>query len=208
MGGLKPAEFEPEDRFKLTSSRITDSIKQNFPEGVRVLMLIHRNKDGSTWKNRHVDMRIARDWPEFEKELAILEQKMWSSSLNLRIYCTVNPRSMNKAIREFKRQQADMDYNSEDIRDEFYIKMKNRFIGCLMKPSCKESTIFKFDIDSPDIMDCYKFEGVLSNYTTIITTRQTPNGWHIFTEPFNHTKVEKGDIEFQPDSMILLDFKM
>lgn len=180
---------------------------EEFSDGLRVILLIHRSKDGATHSSRHERMMFTRNKEEFKETLAfLLEERTKHPLQNLRVYSTVNQRNLQKAIRAFKIDQLEMDYQNEQVQSDFYTAIKSRFASCLMRPTSKKTSYFVFDIDNPMTLD--EALGIIdrSGFSdTIVKQYGTKNGWHIVTLPFNHTKLEK-EIPFHRDGLLLLKF--
>ena len=168
--------------------------------GCRLLMLMHRKKDGadrSTIMQRRV---ITNNSAEFEVELTKMVYEAAYSLEELRVYSSVNERDPEKAIREFKRRQLDMDYVKPEERMGFYMDIKNQWISCLMKPSNRIDTTFLVDVDEDD--DLELTERILAGVTRNFTKYKTKNGWHFLIQPFN-PKIDPG-LKIKKDGLILL----
>ncbi len=104
------------------------AVPELFCEGVRGIILLHRNKDGEKGNaQRKAIKKISRnkqEWIEIIQEFKNLQQHSYSGH---RIYSSVNSRNMEKAIHEFKRRQIDFDYGTEEERHWFYMDLQNRF---------------------------------------------------------------------------------
>lgn len=180
---------------------------KDFTNGFRVILLIHRSKDGAKHNSRHERMLFTRDEKEYEEALAfLLEERAKHTLQGLRVYATVNARDLKKAIRCFKVEQLNMDYQSDQVMSDFYSAIKGRFASALMRPTSKAESFFVFDVDSPMTLD--QALGIIdrSGFSDMIVKQYaTKNGWHIITQPFNHTKLEEA-IPFHRDGLILLKF--
>lgn len=193
----------------LKANHIYDEFK-NFTDGVRVLFLIHRNKEGGETNNTKVRKVISTSSEEFRLELIKLVDEKERSGLPLRIYSSVNARDIEKAIRQFKFEQLEADYYDDESRHGFYYDTKNRFVGALMTPSSrvKENPLFIFDVDNIEGRDM--MGEALSEFgrINIEVVRQYPtkNGWHILTKPFNPTLFTVPDIGINKDGLLLLAY--
>lgn len=176
-----------------------------FRDGIRVLLLVHRKKDGSTWRDRHKELVITDCEEHFNKQLERLIEKAKASKDRLRVYSTVNRRNMQKAIREFKTRQLAIDYSDPLTMTMFYRTIHDKFISCLMQQNCRDETIFKFDVDIKDYRNKMNLLGELEEHTKILSINETKQGWHIFTEPFNPNLIDykKYYTEFNKDSLVL-----
>ncbi len=177
----------------------------DFTYGVRMIMLIHRNKEGgkSNRPDRKAKRKISTNREEFREILSEFLELKEASKLPLRIYSSVNARNFEKGIREFKRLQLEADYKEIDVRYKFFLDIKNRFLSALMKPNSRDETYFLIDYD--DTYSVKEIEGRLKELGVKILLRyKTKNGWHIITESFNPN--EMGGIEIKKDALLLLDF--
>ena len=191
---------------KEEAKRITEDFI-DFADGVRVMMLIHRSKDGATHSTRHLRMIFTSGVKEFENALGSMIEEMTRSIIEgLRIYCTMNSRDMKKAIRQFKHDQLDTEDFSEHDQHEFYLGIKSRFSSALMRPNCRETSFFLFDVDDPMTLD--EALGIFARCPEkpeIVKQYKTKNGWHIITKPFNYTQLETA-IPVQKDGILLLKY--
>jgi len=173
-----------------------------FKEGTRVIMRTLRGKEGGSNKpDRKSKKYVTRSVDEFnETHTKLLAERQE----NERIYSTINPRNIEKAIRIFKERMLDSDYYADEDRHWFYIDMYNRWISSLMAPTAKMDTQFLVDIDY-DEGDNVNYEGVIREEIkkfelTIIHEYETKNGRHIILKPFNRTLVS---FETRVDAMML-----
>ena len=123
--------------------------KEDFRNGIMVLMLIHRKKEGGNDRaNKNIYKRISTNEEEFElMKNELIEIKNNNKDIPYRLYATVNDRDINKAIRIFKQEMLDADYYDEESRNSFYIDIKNRWFSCLMKPQASAGKAFLIDVD-------------------------------------------------------------
>lgn len=178
-------------------------IEEQFTDGIRILMLCQRAKDGDKCVNKSELKKVSANKKEFMKIYAELKMIKDSSLLPLRIYSSVNRRDINKAIMNFKREQLEADFYSETDRNHFYFNIENRWISSLMKPSARAETQFLIDIDSQNskVEEKLNLIGV-----KIIAKYPTKNGIHIITEPFNPNLLGLNFGEIKKDDLLLLDF--
>lgn len=174
--------------------------------GYRILILVKRNKDRSEGELRTTDRKNVRvivcGAEQFDQELARL------SALRLpneRIYSSVNERSMHKAIRMFKERQLQNDYESTENKEAFYSDIQNRFLSCLQNPSCKASSLFLIDVDHKIMDKIEATKELLAKHTEIIFEKETINGFHFVTKPFNPNVVEFMDLSIKKDDMLFIE---
>lgn len=200
----KPTAYTPEA--KKEAEAIVEDFG-DFVDGFRVILLIHRSKDGASHSNRHERMLFTRDKKEFTEALAfMLEERLKSPLVGLRIYSTANTRNLKKAIQLFKHDVVEMDVQPENVVSDFYSAIKSRFASCLMRPSSRDSSWFIFDVDDPmtldDALKIFEDSGFTDK---IMKSYKTKNGWHIITEPFNYNKLTE-PISFHKDGLLLLKY--
>ena len=204
---------------KIKAEQTFEHFKE-FTDGVRVLFLIHRNKEGGETNNTKTMKVVTTNPEDFLYELTkLIDYKERNSDIPYRIYSSVNSRDIGKAIRQLKYEQLDADYYGENDRDAFYLDIKNRWIGCLMQPKQKETSNFLFDIDDVEGKDlCGETLKALSGCDDCVILKQykTKNGWHIVTGPFNYTKLYFPErnfmgslpdgVEIKTDALLLLAY--
>lgn len=194
----------------LKANHIYDTYKK-YTDGVRVLFLIHRNKEGGEVNNTKVRKVITRNSQEFRLELIkLVDEKeralMLKEPIPYRIYSSVNSRNIKKAIRKFKFEQLEADYYDEEQSQQFYYDVRNRFIGCLMQPGSASGSLFIFDCDSiPGWNATHQQLSELG--IEIVDQYKTKNGWHVITQPFNPNLFKPvEDVSIVKDGLILLSF--
>jgi hypothetical protein len=188
---------------------IIEKFKNN-SDGIRVVLLIHRSKEGGA-NNKfkgHLKKIITTNSDEFFEAVKKLKEIKDNSKDELRIYASCNNRDLNKAVRLFKEQQLATDYDPEDKTKSFYLDIKNRFISCLMNKSCRNEKNFLFDLDEIDEHSFITVKNRIEKQTEIILWYKTKNGYHIITKPFNYYKTLDENIikAIQTDSLMLIDF--
>ena len=180
---------------------------KDFTDGQRVMFLIQRHKEGGETNNSKLIKKLPRNSDEWFKVLKELLKEQMTSDLPLRIYACVNNRDFNKAIRKFKYEQLDADYYDQVQKENFYLDVKNRFIGCLMQPAQRASSNFLFDIDNLEGVDVLGEMLKTIPEEHIIKTYKTKNGWHMVTKPFNYTTCSlPSSVELKKDGLLLLSF--
>lgn len=176
-----------------------ERLPQQFKEGVRGIMLIQRNKDGQTGNAQRKSLKkISRnkeEWKQFVEAFWWLQRDSFQTH---RIYTSVNPRNLEKAVHEFKLRSLTADYGSKDERDKFYMDIENRFFSCLMNPGCRNQSNFLIDCDSVEDYDKAK---LVIPENLVIYEYETKNGRHIITSPFNPNEY---DIEIKKDDLLYI----
>jgi len=187
----------------------------DFVDGVRMIMITQRSKEGGKMNNpdKVSKRKISSNRIEFEAILKeFLEIKNLFPEKQLRIYGSVNERNFEKGIREFKRRQLEADYYDHESKCNFYLDIKNRFLGSIMKPGARVETKFLIDID--DIPSYWTNELYIKSIeehlkkigAEIIKKYQTKNGVHIITKPFNPSLFNGKFGEIKKDALLLLSY--
>lgn len=191
----------------LKANHICDSFSK-FTDGIRVMFLIHRAKEGAlSANNDKLEKLISSNSKEFEKNLYTLLCKKEDSEDTLRIYSSVNPRNIEKSIRKFKTDQLDNDYADKESHRGFYFDVKNRFISALMSPSSSETSLFIVDIDDQSGFDeMIRVIGNADLNEKVIQKYPTKNGWHIVMNPFNPALLGEHAPKIHKDALLLLDY--
>ena len=158
-----------------------------FKEGVRIVMLALRGKEGGNNKPDRVSKKyITRNPEEFNscmtKLLAVRKGQE-------RIYSTVNGRDIQKAITLFKHRQLDADAFASNEKEGFYVDIWNRWISCLQNPACRTDKLFILDADSKEDEEKMRNE-ILKNDAVIEHEYDTKNGHHFILRPFNPSEME------------------
>lgn len=186
---------------------IIESIKttfEHFMYGIRVVMLIDRDKQNSNkgsrrWINKIITTNEIQ-WINAINRL--LEMQYHLNNPSIRLYSCLNNRNLDKAIKAFNHRQIDLD---PDMMALFYAKINDSFCSCLMKPENKLSKYFMLDVDTkePNEVDDFVFKENIN-----VTHRyQTKNGWHYIVLPFN-VKLAEGYKTFtvNKDAMLLVHY--
>jgi hypothetical protein len=162
--------------------------QDEFKTGTRVLMLKGRNKDGVLRQNQRTISLISHSESEFDKHLNTL--------LNLqcfgeRIYASAGERSVAKASRIFRERQLASEY--DDFPAEFYRKLHDRWVSCLMSPQSQDKKVWLFDWDQDSKRPYSDLYAMVNALSKIIHTYETKNGRHILTHPFDKSTLSSID---------------
>lgn len=179
-----------------------------FTEGVRLVMLIHRAKEGAkSANNDKVHKVITNNAKEFEDAVLAMLMTIQSQNMPYRIYSSMSSRDVKKAIRKFKYEQLDADYYGEADRESFYLDIFNRWFGCLAQPGAAVETLFLVDIDSlEEETECLKIIGDNNLGDLVLKRYYTKNGSHIVMKPFNPALLGKFAPNIHKDGLVLLHF--
>lgn len=189
------------------SKIIRDEYKEDwYMYGYRILMLIHRQKDGGENNGDHKSIRrISTGYEDYNKCFDELHQILISSPLPYRIYSSVNARNFDKACRNFRMKQIDIENHDEKERLKFYSGADKVFKSCMAQPACRETNHFLVDLDMDSRFALWEVEDQLARFTKVLDVRKTKNGHHLITEPFNPNLVP--ELEIKKDAMLLVDWE-
>lgn len=181
---------------------------RHYTDGVRLVMVIYRAKEGAQSANNDKYRKYIVNGPD-EYLKAIIKALEFCESkpeIPFRIYASVNSRNIKKAIHLFKQNQLDADYYDEDSKNNFYLDIKNRMISALMTPSSRAEGMFLVDCDSTEAD--HEAMGQLAELgVEILDHFPTKNGWHMITEPFNPNLFKPmKEVEIKKDGLLLLKY--
>lgn len=179
--------------------------KKWYMKGYRILMLIHRQKDGGENNGDHKSIRrISTGSEDYNRCFDELHEILISSPLPYRIYSSVNARNFEKACRNFRMKQIDLENHSEKEQLKFYLGADKVFKSCMAQPACKETNNFLVDLDIDSRFTLNEVIDYLATHTKVLDVRQTKSGHHLITKPFNPSLVP--ELEIKKDAMILVDW--
>lgn len=159
-------------------------IPEEFTNRYRGVLLLRRNKDSQDGNaQRRAIKRITQNTHQWRGVIQELEYIQQTTHNSYRIYSSVNSRSIDKAIHEFKRRQLEVDWGNRCEYENFYCDIENRFFSCLMNPNVRDQNHFLIDCDSPEEHE-YAL-GELADSGLILFDYATKNGRHLITKPFN-----------------------
>lgn len=179
---------------------------------VYILMAIARSKEHEEHSSNTepVIREVVKEKSELEPKIDQLDHAVSRFDSKFRLYISANARNTMDALFHLR---GDMDdwlkmrlEGNEGIKKKFK-NIDSEFKSVLQKPSCKDETNFIFDLDEVSETDANQFEEILEEFTDVRMVRETPNGFHIVTEPFNYNELET-DIEYElkTDGMIYLTY--
>lgn len=174
-------------------------------DGLRVMFLIHRNKEGGSTNNTKLEKLISRSSDEWYANLERLLPRLEESVAPLRVYASVNPRDPEKGIREFKRLQLEADYYDDASRYAFYDDIRNRYISALMRPASRAATSFLIDLDTEGEYEVAHME-LDKAKVAIKNEYRTKSGWHLITEPYNPAETPLTAPKINKDGLMLVAY--
>jgi hypothetical protein len=156
-----------------------------------ILMAIarHAHNEELTHNSEIVYRRVIQSKDEIERNvndlLALIEQHDYV----FRLYLTVNARDTTKGYFNFRdtlNQWSQDMINGDDHVNEKLGRVDSYWKSELHKPESKADSYFLFDLDNVEPYEVTRF-------TTDMPAKkarhvETPNGYHVISEPFNYTE--------------------
>lgn len=151
---------------------------EEYTTGCRVLFLKGRHKDGI--EDERLAVEITHDSDHFKKMKADLVSRARPSE---RLYVSAAPRSLEKAVRQFKQWQLDNDYAAKPL--EFYQRLERRWISSLMAQTSveRELKLWMFDCDTPQ--EYLTVREMLQSIEVQPYVYNSKSGQHVVVRPFN-----------------------
>lgn len=127
-----------------------------------------------------------------------------------RLYVTVNARNTVDGYFNFQEQLnrwVKEWLKGDDAAPKKFQELSSYWLSELQKPTARDDSRFLFDLDSASEATKQQLIAALEAQTPVLTVRETPNGYHIVTEPFNYTTLEAGvEYELKTDGMLFVEF--
>ncbi len=182
---------------------------EGFLDGNRVVILMHRRKDGGHGKEfqRRTLSYATHDKESALKFIAKCLIVKNESPEPMRIYITCNSRNLKKAERNIKTQILEMDYSGEETKRIFYERFERNWHSALMQESARATPYFLIDVDDIEGRDTSgeNLKELAELGVNVIAQFKTKNGWHLITEPFNPA-LYKASGEIKKDGQLLLSY--
>ena len=181
---------------------------EEYTTGTRVLLLIHRSKDGghqNSEYHRRALRLISNTSDEFRRCLQIMITLQKTSHTTHRVYSTVNPQSLKNGERALKVKMLEMDFGAEEQRERFYERLEDRWVSSLVGSKAPKGTQ-KFIVDVDQFDDSEALSFLAENNIHIYRKYQTKNGWHILTEPFNSALLKPEIADLQKEGLMLIAY--
>lgn len=180
---------------------------------VHVMMAIARKKEnkGITSGSEIVFREVVKNEEDISRKVEKLRNTTsnYGEAENFRLYVSANARSTLKAYFRFKEtidSWIEDKVNGQDDVDSKMKRVDKHWKSELQKPHCRDETFFIYDLDEKDHGKLEKLKKKLSEYTSIIFETETPNGFHVVVEPFNHNEIDLNfEVERKNDGMIFLE---
>lgn len=198
---------------KVEARSIVDSLGE-FADGIRCFLLLHRSKDGGSKNSesrRTFDFDVSNDKVQC---CHILERMLLLHYVNdepTRIYISVNRRSYPTAIRNLLTTMIGSFYDSEEVKDNLYKNLFRNTRTYLMQKNARVDNFFLIDVDRKEgeedkDISAPALSWLGENNIHVHLVRQTKNGFHIITSPFNPNSFPKDIGEVKTDALLCIKY--
>jgi len=162
------------------------------PDRVYLLVAIARAKENSTTSERNwpTIREVVTDSEELPETVAQLAHATRRFDATYRLYLTVNARDALAATFDLRRRMDDWLemrlHGNEDVAAKF-TRVDSEYKSVLQSDTCADDSYFIFDLDDATRAEADRLESALAAETTVRLVCETPNGYHVVTEPFDYT---------------------
>jgi hypothetical protein len=182
------------------------------PGRVHLLLAVARAKDneGDAAADVPTIRAVVTEGADLPRTAAELDHAVSRFDARYRLYVTVNARDATTAVFELR---SDVDDwlrmrlgGDEDVVRKFE-RLDSEFTSVLQSDRCADESNFLFDLDDVDRPAAERFRDRLAGHTDVSLFRETPNGFHVVTGPFDYTRLSADvDYELETDDLVFVDF--
>jgi hypothetical protein len=197
----------------MSTEFIRNYIQDLQPQECYVLSIISRkkNNEGMTDSQQIMKRRLIFSPSDIEKAYTELKADASQYNFSFNMYISSNPRSIRKALNRYIKTLIDI--TEQLLTDSNAIrrisKLSGEWYSCLESPSSRSSHTKKFLIDLDNKEEFYNLIDLLTNSgITILTIRETTNGYHFITVPFDFGKIltyPKEVAACKPDALLFIE---
>ncbi len=165
------------------------------PDRVYLLLGIARAKENpeTDERDRRTIREVVTDSEDLPETVAQLAHATSRSDATYRLYLTVNARDALAATFDLRRRMDDWLemrlHGNEGVAAKF-TQVDSEYKSVLQSDACADDSYFIFDLDDATRAEADRLESALAAVTTVRLVRETPNGYHLVTEPFDYTAFE------------------
>lgn len=182
------------------------------PERVYLLLAIARSKDNpETSASSEPTIRaVVTERDELVETVERLDHAVRRFDRRYRLYLSVNARNATSAffrLRERMDDWLEMRFNgNEEVLGKFE-RIDSEWKSVLQSDGCADDSNFLFDVDDASAAETDAFADRLAAETEVLLRRETPNGYHLVTAPFDYTDLT-ADVEYElkTDGMVFASF--
>jgi hypothetical protein len=181
-------------------------------ERVYLLMAIAREKDqpGGVDADGPVIREVVAGPEDLARTVRQLEHAVARFEARCRLYLTASARNVLDATFALRRRTdrwlREL-VGGDGGATRRFKRLDSEFTSALHAEDCRDETTFLFDVDDATPAGMRALREALDTHTTVRLTRETPNGYHLVTEPFDYTALETDtEFELKTDGMVFLRF--
>lgn len=157
-----------------------------------IIMAIARRRfnEGITNSQEPIYRRILPTHEPIDRTIDELWTLMEARDLHWRLYVTANARNTLDGFINFRGTIDDWTKQLLNGNDEALPHLSNlssEWKSELHRPASRDDEYFLFDLDDITNDELDEFLSSIKEETLLKYCQETPNGWHIITEPFNYT---------------------
>lgn len=178
---------------------------------VYLLLAIARTKENENEADLEAPTmrRVVEDPADLERLAAELDHAAGRYERQYRLYLTVNARdalaaffALRERMDEWIRARLGGD---EGVRRKFK-RVDREFLSVLQSDGSRADKRLLFDLDDVGPEGAAEFRAELDG-PTILLHRETPNGYHVVTEPFDYTEFESDtSYELKTDGLVFVSY--
>lgn len=171
------------------------------PERVYLLVALARSKEneGRDHDGPSAIRKVVRDADGLDRAVAELDHAVSRFDATYRLYLTANARDTQQALFALRRSMDDWLEarlnGSTDVLRKFG-RVDSEFKSTLQSDGCRDETKFVFDLDDATAAEADTLQAELAGHTAVHLRRETPNGFHLVTDPFDYNRLAT-DVEFE-----------
>jgi hypothetical protein len=182
--------------------------------GDRVYLLVAlaraKENEGTTSNSAPAIRKVVEDGAELARKAVELDHAARRFDERFRLYLTANARDALTATFELRRSMDDWlegrIHGDEGVNAKFK-RVDSEFVSTLQSDACRDETNFVFDLDDATAADRDALVGDLDEHTEVALTRETPNGYHVVTDPFNYNELATAvEYELKTDGMVFVSY--
>lgn len=180
------------------------------PERVYLLLALARSKENDEVDGPSRIRTVVREADDLDPAVRELDHAVSRFDATYRLYLTANARNTQRALFALRRSMDDWLEarlnGSTDVLRKFG-RIDSEFESTLQSDASRDETNFVFDLDDVTADEADQLESELRERTTVRLRRETPNGVHLVTEPFDYNTLET-DVEFElkTDGLVFVAF--
>lgn len=197
-----------------------DHIWNFTPERMYMLVAIARSKENEDVRatDQPTMRKMVENRDELEDKIEQLQHAADRFEQDYRLYATVNGRNARDGLHFLQKEALDATRKGEKSKEtpRLLKRVDHKWKSILHEPRCRDEKRFLWDVDDASPEARTSTQQTLEQHTEVIWTQETPNGWHIVTEPFNFTAVDAFEpaentfhgfeCERKQDDMVFLGF--